>query len=133
MGSSTSKQNSKHITSFVASYAPTNRATCKRCKKGIDKGVLRLTRKEVPNDWTGDKGAADMHYHFDHGLEAVANMRCTQTNKWDQTGSTRVQVHGLDDLRSKDRDRADKGWKRAVEGLHSRCSKMDEQKKKPLV
>ena len=74
MGSSSSKA------VFVASYAPTARATCKRCKGPIKKGELRLSR-EVENNWTGDKGSAMLHYHLGHGIDAVAAVRCLEQER----------------------------------------------------
>ena len=52
---------SKSTASFVASYAPTERATCKGCRKGIAKGAIRLSR-DLPNNWTGDRGESTVHY-----------------------------------------------------------------------
>lgn len=43
-----------------AKYAPTGRATCKRCENKIEKGELRLT-----NIADEDHFRSEMHYHVD--------------------------------------------------------------------
>lgn len=66
-----------HDTSnYIASYAPTDRAKCKKCKLPIAKGVVRLSR-EIFAGWTGDKGSTTIHYHRACGLKAVEAMKCT--------------------------------------------------------
>lgn len=72
MGGTSSTQ---RLQTYTVSYAPTGRAKCKKCKKAIAQGDLRLSRV-VPNTWTGDKGESTFHYHFAHGLEAVQSVRC---------------------------------------------------------
>ena len=115
---------SKQAVVYEVSYAPTDRATCKRCKNGISKGELRLTRKDVPNNWTGDKGAADMHFHLQHGFDALANMRCVQTDKWGASGFPNPRLLGLDSVvDAKHREKVEKCWHRAVSKLMNRCKK----------
>ena len=65
----------KSTSTFAASYAPTDRATCKKCRKIIAKGSVRLSR-ELPNNWTGDSGSSAVHYHLTCGLTALESMRC---------------------------------------------------------
>lgn len=93
MGSSSSK------TVFSASYAPTGRAACKRCRQAIAKGDLRLSRA-VKNQWTGDRGFSVFHYHLEHGMAEVAAMRCLKyepvlKDTTDLPPSVSVAVQGL--------------------------------------
>jgi len=62
-------------TRFVATYAPTDRATCRKCGKKIAKGAVRVTR-EVDGGFGGKDGIV-MHYHAGHALDAAKGVKCT--------------------------------------------------------
>ena len=64
-----------NVLAYEASYAPTDRATCKGCRAKIAKGALRLSR-ELPNEWTGDRGRATAHYHFACGAVSLERAGC---------------------------------------------------------
>ncbi len=74
MGSFTSKESDKTV-QFSASYAPTGKAKCKKCKGVIAKGTVRISR-EIKNNWTGDKGSTLFHYHLGHGMDTVRAVKC---------------------------------------------------------
>jgi hypothetical protein len=103
-------------TEFLASYAPTGRARCKKCKLLIKLGSIRLSR-EIPNNWTGDKGSATSHYHLAHGMQAVAAVRCTDR----PTGSLPLlRKHAS--LSEKDVQQVDKLFAKAMKDYYKKCN-----------
>ena len=103
-------------TEFLASYAPTGRARCKKCKLLIKLGSIRLSR-EIPNNWTGDKGSATSHYHLAHGMQAVAAVRCTDR----PTGSLPLlRKHAS--LSEKDAKQVDKLFAKAMKDYNKKCN-----------
>jgi hypothetical protein len=116
LGSAKKHANQQSTTEFLVSYAPTGRAKCKKCKQLIKDGSLRVSR-EIPNDWTGDKGSATSHYHLAHGMQAIAAVRCTSL----PTGSLPLlRKHAS--LSEKDAQQVDKMFDKAMKAYHKKCN-----------
>jgi hypothetical protein len=109
MGSSSSRAE------FAASYAPTARANCKKCKGAIKKGELRLSR-DVANNWTGDKGSSTFHYHLGHGMDAVAAVRCMS-----QKNGSEPVLAGIASLNERDAAAVQKLFATAKGKWQSKC------------
>lgn len=92
---------------FVVSYAPTDRAHCKTCKKHLPIGKLRVTR-------TLDKssGPFELHFCFEHGMRGVARVKC------DAATPPRLDV---EDLRPADAKRTRASFANAMAVRAKRC------------
>ena len=69
-----------------AKYAPTGKATCKRCHCLIEKGQLRMTNIEDDDHWR-----SEMHYHG----------KCFRKKPYFY-GAFYADVFGVDKLKKKD-------------------------------
>lgn len=114
-----------HDTSeYTASYAPTDRAKCKKCREPIAKGSVRLSR-DIPAGWTGDLGAVAAHYHRACGLKVVENMRCASPNTG-RTFSSKVPVlRGVGTLRARDARALSKAFDAAKATFLKKCAGRD--------
>ena len=117
MGQASSRKQHPH-TIFRASYAPTGRAACKRCRGTIKLGELRLTR-EIASDVIGNNdGTFKQHFHLRCGSDAAANMRCSTTDG--PTPAPKLVVSG--GLRSADAERAATTMDNARAAFERRCA-----------
>jgi hypothetical protein len=63
---------------YSVDHAPTGKATCRGCKKGIAKGALRIGRS-TPNPFDSESGSSDytQYFHGTHAFDAMLKSRCT--------------------------------------------------------
>jgi len=73
---------------YQINYASTSRATCRFCKKKINKGELRVTRFDENNPF-GD-GDLIHHFHADHAFDAFIKSRCSSAPIiWEKLNGTK--------------------------------------------
>ena len=118
MGQASSRTRTHQHTIFRASYAPTGRAACKRCRGAIALGEVRLTRAIASDVIGNNDGTFQQHYHLRCGAEAAASMRCSS-----REGPTPAPKLVAGGLRSADAARAAAAMDDARESFEGRCAK----------
>src|SRR5687768_5015152 len=84
-------------TEFVVDYAPSNRATCRKCKERIVKGSLRIG-KTAPNFFSSHGSLTTQFFHPEHLMDSFKRAKPkTKTIK------TCDDLKGFDAIRQEDK------------------------------
>lgn len=88
---------------YSIDYAPTDRATCPKCKKKIAKGSLRIG-KTMPSTFSYDSDEMTKFYHPAHLFQAQRQTK----RPWSVPLENEDQLKGLSKLHPQDRQRIHK-------------------------